>query len=72
MASNVETAELGDLVMYYGKRDWKDKPATQITGILCEMIYRLGVPSRVKILSAGEMQEVDFGQLLVLQKKAKK
>ena len=72
VASKVETAELGDLVMYHGKIDWKDKGATQITGILCEMIYRLGTPSRVKILSGGEMQEVDFGQLLVLQKKAKK
>jgi len=34
VTSKVETAELGDLVMYYGKRDWKDKGPTQITGIL--------------------------------------
>ncbi len=72
VASKVETAELGDLVMYYGKRDWKDKGPTEVTGILCEMIYRLGAPSKVKILSGGNMQEVDYGQLLVLQKKAKK
>ncbi len=64
--------ELGDLVMYHGKLDWKDKSATQITGILCELTYRVGTPSRAKLLSGGEMKEVEFSELLVLQKKVKK
>ena len=62
-------AELGDLVYYSGKLDWKDKEASQIAGILCEIRYRLGVRSTGRILVDGEMKDVDYHHLLVLQKK---
>jgi hypothetical protein len=72
VAAEVNTPQLGDLVMFYGKLDWKEKSSTQLTGILCELMYSMGSPSKAKILSGGEMKEVEFKDLLVLQKKYKK
>lgn len=63
-------AELGDLVFYSGKLNWKDKESSQIAGILCEIRYRLGTRSIGRVLINNEMQEVDYNNLLVLQKKA--
>jgi hypothetical protein len=63
-------AELGDLVYFSGKLDWKDKEASQIAGILCEIRYRLGIRAVGRVLIDTEMQDIDYGQLLVLQKKA--
>lgn len=72
----VETAEvlkpkLGDLVLYYGRIEWKDKTPSKITGILCEILYRYGAPYKAKLLSGGKMQEVGWGDILVLQRKNK-
>ena len=61
--------ELGDLVFYSGKLDWKDKTVSQLAGILCEIRYRIGVRHLGRILIDGEMKEVDYSRLLVLQKK---
>lgn len=72
VTARTDIPELGDLVMYYGKLDWKDKTSTQIAGILCELTYRAGIPSAAKLLSNGEMKEVEFKHLLVLQKKHQK
>jgi hypothetical protein len=69
VAAEVLVPKLEDLVMYYGKLDWKDKSPSCITGILCELTYKLGVPTKAKLLSDGGMKEVDFSRLLVLQKK---
>jgi hypothetical protein len=72
VAALVEKPQLGDLVMFYGKLDWQDKSPARITGILCELVYSMGAPSKAKILSEGEMKEVEFKGLLVLQKKYQK
>jgi len=61
--------QLGDLVLYYGKLEWKDKTPTRIAGILCELKYDLGTPSKAKVLSSGKMKEVEYSGLLVLQSK---
>jgi len=63
--------ELGDLVFFSGKLDWKDKEASQLAGILCEIRYRLGVRATGRVLIDNEMKDVDYNHLLVLQKKAK-
>jgi hypothetical protein len=70
----VESAEilrprLGDLVLYYGRLDWKEKKVSTVTGILCEITHRFGTTYRAKLLSGGEMKEVPFGDILVLQRK---
>ncbi len=62
--------ELGDLVFFCGKMTWKDKDNTTIAGILCEIKYRAGIPTTGRILLDGEMKDVDYPALLVLQKKA--
>jgi|TARA_R110002060_G_scaffold4823_12_gene7564 hypothetical protein len=72
VTSQVADPCLGDLVMFYGKLDWKDKSSSQIAGILCELVYNMGRPIKAKILSDGEMKEVEFQGLLVLQKKYQK
>jgi hypothetical protein len=64
------TPELGDLVFYCGKLDWKDKTEAQLAGILCEIHYRTGIPIRGSLLIEGEMKAVEFDHLMVLQKKA--
>ena len=68
-SSKTLVPELEDLVLYHGKLDWKDKKASQVTGILCEIKYQYGVPHKAKLLFGGQMQEVPFGDLLVLQRK---
>ncbi len=62
--------ELGDLVLFYGKKDWKAAKPIKVAGILCEIKYKLGNPTVAAVLSGGEMEEVDFGALLVLQRKS--
>ena len=62
-------AELGDLVFFSGKLDWKAKEASQIAGILCEIRYRLGIRTTGRVLIDNEMQDVEYNKLLVLQKK---
>ena len=61
--------KLGDLVLYYGKLEWKDKEPTRIAGILCELKYDLGSPVKAKVLVGGAMKEVEYSGLLVLQSK---
>jgi hypothetical protein len=72
VTASVENPQLGDLVMFYGKLDWKDKDLTRLTGILCELVYNMGAPSKARILSGGTVKEVEFKGLLVLQKKYQK
>ena len=70
LASKRCIPELGDLVFYCGKLEWKDKKETQLVGILCEIHYRTGIPVRGRLLIEGEMKAVDYENLMVLQRKA--
>jgi hypothetical protein len=68
--AKVAKPELGDLVFFCGKLNWKEKENITIAGILCEIKYRVGTPVLGGILLDGEIKEVDYTSLLVLQKKA--
>jgi len=69
MEATPAVPNLGDLVLYYGKMEWKDKEPTRLVGILCEMKYDLGSPVKAKVLVGGVMKEVEYSGLLVLQSK---
>ena len=61
--------KLGDLVLFYGKLDWKDKGETKLIGIMCEVKYQLGNPITATLLAGDEMKIVEYNSLLVLQRK---
>ena len=68
IAAKKTIPELGDLVLFYGKKDWKATEPIKIAGILCEIKYKLGNPITASVLSGGEMKDVDYTALLVLQR----
>jgi len=62
----------GDLVLSYSKDAYKSEEPTQLTGILYKTTYQLGNPHTCTLICDGEMKEVTFKSLLVLQRKSNK
>ena len=64
--------QIGDMVYFKGKEQWRDKEETTIVGVVYEIAYAGGRPTSVKIHSAGEMKVLDYRSLLVLQRNSEK
>ena len=63
---------LGDLVLSYSKGKFSTESDTSITGIVSEIVYSKGKPSRCTLLCDGEMKSVDYTTLMVIQSNLKK
>ncbi len=60
--------EIGDLVLSYQKKSFSDE--TNVTnGILVSITYKMGCPHMSTVMANGEMSEVPFDSLIVLEKK---
>ena len=64
--------KVGDLVLSYTRDTFRDEPPVEITGILYKTVYALGKPDKSTLLSEGEMKEVPYDSLIVLQTNNKK
>ena len=61
--------QLGDMVHYFGKLNWRDTEPTTLVGTVYEIKYREGAPSTARVHAAGEMIDLPCGDLMVLQRK---
>lgn len=62
--------QVGDLIMYHGKLNWRDNGPRTVTGTVYEIEYKFGKPAYAKVLSSAEdMTVVPYENLLVLQRK---
>ena len=68
-SKTVLTPQLGDLVLAYSRDSFKNEAATNTTGILFKITYKLGKPHVCTIISGDEMKEVPADDLVVLQRK---
>lgn len=59
--------KVGDLVLSYTRDTFRDEPPVQTAGILYKTVYNLGKPDKSTLLSDGEMKEVPYDSLIVLQ-----
>ena len=64
--------QIGDMVYFRGKEQWRDKEETTIVGVVYEIAYAGGRPTSVKVHANGEMKVLDCRSLLVLQRKSEK
>ena len=64
--------KVGDLVLSYTRDTFRDEPPVQLAGILYKTVYNLGRPDKSTLLSDGEMKEVSYDSLIVLQTNHKK
>ena len=64
--------QIGDMVYFKGKAQWRDKEETTIVGVVYEIAYAGGRPTSVKIHTDGEMKVLDYRSLLVLQRNSEK
>lgn len=64
--------KVGDLVLSYTRDTFRDEAPVETTGILYKTIYTLGKPDKSTLLSEGEMKEVPYDSLIVLQTNNKK
>lgn len=61
--------QLGDMVYFRGRESWKYTEDVTIIGTIYEIAYAGGRPHKAKVYSGSEMKELDYGSLLVLQRK---
>lgn len=64
--------QLGDMVYYRGKENWRDTEETTIAGIVYEIAYAGGRPTSAKVHAGAEMKTLDYNVLLVLQRNCEK
>ena len=70
-SAEVEKPGVGDLILYNGKPSWRDQEEKVVIGIVYELEYRHGVPTRITVMSESEMVKLPYTNILVLQKKVK-
>jgi len=61
--------KIGDLVLSYDSSPISGKEINKTTGILYKINYKLGKPGTCVILSGSEMIDVQYKNLIVIQKK---
>ena len=60
---------LGDMVYYRGKVNWRDQEETTLIGTVYEVKYREGQPSTVRVHTGDDMLDLPCSDLMVLQRK---
>ena len=60
---------IGDMVFYRGKLNWRDKEETTLAGTVYEIKFRDGRTIGAVVHTGDEMIELQYDQLMVLQKK---
>ena len=68
--SQVLRPQLGDMVYYKGKVNWRDKDETAIAGTVYEIKFREGKPVSANVHTGTGMQDLPYDQLMVLQTKS--
>ena len=68
VSKSITSPEIGDLVLSYQKRSFSDE-VTESNGILVSVSYKMGRAHTSTIMSNGEMTEVPFDSLIVLEEK---
>jgi hypothetical protein len=67
ISSKIAVAKIGDLVLSYSRIRSKDEPEA-ITGIIYKIIYKFAKPQRCILLCGSEMKEVNYENLIVLER----
>lgn len=60
--------EIGDMVFYQGKLNWRDEEEATIAGTIYEIEYTYGKPIAAKIHHGTDMVKLPYGDLMVLQR----
>ncbi len=60
--------EIGDMVFYQGKLNWRDSSETSIAGTIYEIEYSYGKPIAAKVHHGSEMVKLPYEDLMVLQR----
>ena len=60
---------LGDMVLYSGKLDWRDKEESIIVGTVYEIKYREGAVATVRVHTGADMIDLPASDIMVLQRK---
>lgn len=59
---------LGDLVHYCGKINWRDKEETTCVGTVYEIKFRDGAPVSATVHTGNDMVSLPYDEILVLQR----
>ena len=68
----VKEPQLGDLILSFTYEKYKDDPPIKTTGILYKISYNRGKPDKCQLLCNGNLEEVSYDDLIVIQSKTKK
>ena len=61
--------DLGDMVFYRGKVNWRDKEETTCVGTVYEIKLRDGAPTTATVHTGNDMVALPYSELLVLQRR---
>lgn len=70
VTSDVAQPSIGDLVLSYKRKSYSDE-ITLLTGILVKVTYRLGQPFMSTMMCDGDLIDVAFSSLVVLERDAR-
>jgi len=68
ITQKVSKSEIGDLVLSYQRKSYSSE-TNIINGILVSITYKMGNAHTSTIMANGEMSEVPFDSLIILEKK---
>ena len=66
--SSPQRPNVGDMVYFRGRESWRVTEETTVVGIVFEIAFAGGRPSKAKVHVGSELKELDYESLLVLQR----
>ena len=69
LAKKILEPLLGDMILYSGKLNWRDKEESIVIGTVYEIKYREGMATTVRVHTGTDMVDLPYGEVMVLQRK---